>query len=753
MEVAVKKRIICVGAILIMFFSVVSGVEESTADRIAALEKKLEKAVGKEKIHTILEIGELYRQTSAAESIRRCQQALELSRQLEYPEGEAIAYNTMAIATSMLGDLDKGLEYFLKALEIHKKRDDKKGISRVVNNIGIVYRRSGNYEKALEYFYEALKVEQEMGQKDGIALALLNLGNIHADRADYNNSLDYFMQAMKIFEELKDKKYISMCLHNIGNIYIDLQNPQLALQYQEKSLKTSEEIGDKYDICNGLIAVGLNYQELKNIPMALEYFQKAVKLAREIGDQRGLSYALGSIGSIHQDLKSYKKALTYYKDVLSIDIHIQDSRHEAMTYHALGYCYLQLGEYEKAKENFDLGLKIGKELKAKGLLKESYENFSKLYAQRGDYKKALECYQLFHQTDKEILNENSSRQINELQARYEDEKKANEIAVLKKNSEIKDLRLDKAKLTRNAFIIGFLMVLIILGLMFKKYVYLFSFWKKQKFIGQYRLMDKIGSGSMGTIYKAHNIVNKSKLTAVKILRDELFSDEVNRKRFHREAAIIDKLEHPNIIKIYERGETKQALFLAMEFLAGKTLEQKIVEEGQLMVTESLHILVQVSDALAYIHGQNIIHRDLKPANIMLIEKDGDPNFVKLLDFGLAKMELSTQLTESGNFLGTLQYVAPEQVLNADSSPANDIFSLGVMIYRMLCGRSPFSGESPIEIMRKIIIMEPPELSPCRGEIPPELNRLMMDMLKKEPSQRPTAKEIHVNLKKILSARV
>ena len=133
---------------------------------------------------------------------------------------------------------------------------------------------------------------------------------------------------------------------------------------------------------------------------------------------------------------------------------------------------------------------------------------------------------------------------------------------------------------------------------------------------------------------------------------------------------------------------------------------------------------------------------------MLIEKDGTPNFVKLLDFGLAKMEFESRLTQTGNLLGTLQYVAPELITNMDFSPVNDIFSLGVTFYRMLCGQAPFGGESVIDVMRQIIGMTPPGLPQFRPDIPGELNHLVMKMLDKDTNQRPSAQSISEKLQRL-----
>jgi tetratricopeptide (TPR) repeat protein len=747
-EMPMKKEIICLIFIFIIVFSPALWGEKTIDQKIADLEKKLPKVSGKEKVDTLNQISSAYIYKSADQCIQYGTRALKLAQQLRYPKGEADAYNYIAIGNTILGNPKKSLECFEKALEIFNQINDRQGVSKTANNIGIFYRRSGDYGKALEFFQEALKIEKRNGRKDGIARALLNIGNVYHDVSDYEKSLDFHLQALKLNEELEKKTDISGSLHNIGNIYMELGKPRQALEYLQKALKHSKEMGDKYSIIDDSLSIGLTYQDLKNYHQALEYFQNALQMSEELGDKRGISYTLGSIGSVHQDMKEYKKALDYFYKVLIIVEEINDKKQMALTFIVIGSCHTQLRDYDRALENLELALKIGKEIKVKGLLKMSYEKFSQLYAARGDHKKALEYYQLFHQTDEEILNEKSNQQINELHEKYEAEKKAKEIQSLKKNYEIQQLKLSKERITRYALIVGLSLVLIIFALLFKKYLYLFAFWKKEKYVGQFRLMEKLGSGAMGCIYKAHNLMDKSDIAAVKILRGEFFADDNSKKRFKREAAIMDKLRHPNIIKIFEIGVSKEKLFLAMEFLEGKTLEDKITEEGQLRLRESIHIMVQISDAITYIHSKNIIHRDLKPANIMLIEKNGDPNFVKLLDFGLAKMELETRLTQSGNFLGTLQYLAPEQVLDAYSVPANDIFSMGVSFYHMLCGKRPFTGETAIDVMRQIIITEPAKVSECSPGIPGELDKLVMKMLDKEPGQRPSAESVRDTLQRL-----
>jgi len=251
------------------------------------------------------------------------------------------------------------------------------------------------------------------------------------------------------------------------------------------------------------------------------------------------------------------------------------------------------------------------------------------------------------------------------------------------------------------------------------------------------------------VYKAHYIRDKTSVVAIKVLKEELFKVESNRTRFKHEGAIIDKLDHPNILKIFERGVYEETLYFVMEFVQGKTLENKIEEDGQIDLNEAIHIMTQLTDALALIHSRNIVHRDLKPANIMLTQKNGDPNFVKLLDFGLSKMKYQTRVTESGVFMGTVNYLAPEQIIDFDYSPASDIYSLGIIFYEMLIGHIAFTGDSLSAIVDRVLETTPPAPGKIRPGIPGELNRLILEMISKQNTQRPSA-QIVLNTLKSLS---
>ncbi|MCP5054164.1 MAG: protein kinase, partial [bacterium] len=287
-----------------------------------------------------------------------------------------------------------------------------------------------------------------------------------------------------------------------------------------------------------------------------------------------------------------------------------------------------------------------------------------------------------------------------------------------------------------------LVIIVILLIYFsRRYMRLTIFWKNQIYVGNFKLLERIGIGGMGTVYKARTLTGPKREVAIKLLREELFENESVRERFKQEAVIIDQLDHPNIIKVFERGESRHNMFIAMELLEGKTLAKKIEQEGRLELNEALEIMIPVAHAVEEIHSKNIVHRDLKPGNIMLINKDENPNFVKLLDFGLAKPEYRTQLTQTGIIIGTIHYMAPEQFSGSGWFSATDIYAMGVMFREMLTGRQPFAGENSIEILKQI--MDDPPIGPLKEQpgIPAELDHLIVSMIAKDLQSRPNIRQV------------
>ncbi|NIM12367.1 MAG: protein kinase [Candidatus Aminicenantes bacterium] len=275
----------------------------------------------------------------------------------------------------------------------------------------------------------------------------------------------------------------------------------------------------------------------------------------------------------------------------------------------------------------------------------------------------------------------------------------------------------------------------------KKHLKLIAFWKKKKYIGSYEIDGQIGMGGMGVVYKVHSLMDKTKIYALKVMREEYLMDEAQKKRFKNESLLMDKIDHFNIVKVYERGEDKGQLYIVMELLEGQTLADRYKQNQYPNVFQCIHLMEQLADILVEIHQENIIHRDLKPENIMLISKDGDPDYVKLLDFGIARVPSFSHLTVTGEVLGTVPYMSPEVLTDGSLSSAVDVYCLGVIGYEMLTRRKPFTGDKPLETIREILTRKPLEPSELNPDVPPGLNDLILKMIDKDSANRPDAREV------------
>ena len=248
--------------------------------------------------------------------------------------------------------------------------------------------------------------------------------------------------------------------------------------------------------------------------------------------------------------------------------------------------------------------------------------------------------------------------------------------------------------------------------------------------GEYSLIRRIGKGGMAVVYEAER---RGERLALKRPLTGFLDDTQFRERFLREAELGRTLHHPNIIRIFDRGQVGQTPYFAMELLEGETLRACLDREGRLDPARAARVTGQVAEALDYAHNKGVIHRDLKPSNIML-DRSGS---VKVMDYGIARAQRLEGLTATGAFLGTPSYAAPETV-EAGSQPPSDIYSLGVVFFEMLTGSLPFRGESAFAVLRSHCTTPPPAPSSLNYALPEVLDRIVLHLLSKEPSARPTA---------------
>jgi eukaryotic-like serine/threonine-protein kinase len=263
------------------------------------------------------------------------------------------------------------------------------------------------------------------------------------------------------------------------------------------------------------------------------------------------------------------------------------------------------------------------------------------------------------------------------------------------------------------------------------------------FDGRYRIVRKLGSGGMADVYLAED-EELGRRIAIKILNDRHANDESFVERFRREAKNAAGLSHPNIVSIYDRGEAEGTYYIAMEYLDGRSLKELVVARGPLPIGDAIDATRQVLAALRFAHRKGVVHRDIKPHNVMA-DADGR---LKVTDFGIARAGVS-QMTEAGSIIGTAQYLSPEQARGAPVDQRSDLYSVGVVLYEMLSGKTPFSGETPVEIAMKHLSDPPRPPSLERPDISPDLDMVVLRALAKSPEDRfQTAEEMDAELERV-----
>ncbi|MDQ3280377.1 MAG: protein kinase [Acidobacteriota bacterium] len=250
-------------------------------------------------------------------------------------------------------------------------------------------------------------------------------------------------------------------------------------------------------------------------------------------------------------------------------------------------------------------------------------------------------------------------------------------------------------------------------------------------LGTYRLISRLGAGGMGEVWRAED-TKLLRQVAIKILPEQLAKDPEWKDRFLREARTIAQLNHPNIATIYSIDQQGDTLFIAMELIEGESLSS-VIARGPMIPADAVRVAAHVSDGLSEAHAKGIVHRDIKPDNIIL-----SPKFVKVLDFGIAKQIGGTadpSLTQGGMVVGTPHYMSPEQALGRAVDARTDIFSLGVVLYEMLAGVKPFTGDAVTEILLQIVMTAPRDIAQAAFGITPSLAQIVRRCIAKQPEER------------------
>ena len=256
--------------------------------------------------------------------------------------------------------------------------------------------------------------------------------------------------------------------------------------------------------------------------------------------------------------------------------------------------------------------------------------------------------------------------------------------------------------------------------------------------GAYRITRLIGEGGMGAVYEAMQL-RLNKRVAIKLMARDLAANREALARFHREAEITSHLGHPHLVTVFDFGQAESGEpYLVMEYLEGEDLDHRLRRVGRLAIETIVHVIRQVASALNAAHDQGVVHRDLKPGNVFLVQVPGEPDFVKVLDFGISKMKAArTQLTSAAAVMGTPNYMSPEQATGMidDIDHRADQWALACIAWEMLSGRCPFVADEPAALLYQIINLDPHPLAPRVPGLPPAVETALRRALRKKPAER------------------
>ena len=397
--------------------------------------------------------------------------------EVERKKGMSGCYNNIGMVRQIQGSYDNAISYYLKALEIDEEIGNKKGMSKCYNDIGTIYSYQGSNDKAIEYFLKSLKISEELVDKAGMSTCYGNIGNAHMNQGSYDKAIEFLLKASKIFEELGNKYGISTSYMNIGRFYHAQGSYDKAIEYFLKSLKTSEELVDKAGMSTCYGNIGNVHMNQGSYDKAIEYFRKALEIFEELGNKRGMSACYGSIGRVYHAQGSsaknprdkadkYDKAIEYYLKSLKIREEIGDKNGIASSYSSIASLNITLADsvaltknqkivyLNKAVEYGNKSIELAREIKAMPTENDAANTLMEAYKKLGNNKKAIEFAEVYITTQDSMFSEEKTKALQEMETKYETEKKQQQIELQETQIAKKDLEIKQQKTLRNALMGG-----------------------------------------------------------------------------------------------------------------------------------------------------------------------------------------------------------------------------------------------------------------------------------------------------------
>ncbi|MBN4049709.1 tetratricopeptide repeat protein [Bacteroidales bacterium AH-315-N07] len=366
-------------------------------------------------------------------------------------------------------DFESALANFQLSYTLYEELDNKNKMALSLFYVGNVYDNLNEIDKSLFYYKKSYELYKKSGNRKGMALMMSNIGDVMQLKGNFNEAINNYFDCLKIFDDLKDSQHIAMSHNNIAGIYLSLGQIDKSLKFFKKAMKSFESMNDKLGIGICLTNVANIYSAKGQKKKALSAYQRALRLNQEVGDQGGIAACLNNIAIYYYEQGDNEKSLQYLLQAVELNKRLKSFYGIAIAYNNIGELYIEVNELDVAITYLSQSLKLSLKEGYLDLIKYTYSQLAIAYAKKNDYQNAFKYHQEYAKLKDSIFNENSSKQIAEIQTKYETEKKEKEIVLLTKEKEIQDLELNKQTVLRNAFIGGLLLALALAFLLFNRY--------------------------------------------------------------------------------------------------------------------------------------------------------------------------------------------------------------------------------------------------------------------------------------------
>ncbi|MBI5218687.1 MAG: tetratricopeptide repeat protein [Bacteroidia bacterium] len=435
------------------------------------------------KVNTLSVLGYNVSFYDTVKAIQYAKQGIKLAREIRYKKGLAMCFSSMGVICKNMGKFDLSIEHHQQALYIYEELDDKKGSGKSYIHLGTAYSEQGNYPKALENYQKALAVYQQLKDKTGIAKCYNVIGMVFKDQGNYTKAIEYYMMALKIREETGDKKGVMSCYSNIGQIHNKQRNYIKAIEYFELSLKLAQELKDQKSAASCYNNLGNVYMKMEGEEIvkkdtvkakqsqnkAIEYFNKAIDILEAAKDKKGIAICFNNIGSIYKDQRNYNKGLEYFLKALGKFEELAAKEEISVVCANIADLNNKMKKYNEGIKYGEKSLYIARETGSWENQRFAYEKLSDSYKGLENFKEAMKNYELCTKYNDSIFDKEKNKQYEEMESKYQNEKKKKEIELLNKNKALQQTEIKQQKTQKYAFIGGFLLMLVLAVVIFKSY--------------------------------------------------------------------------------------------------------------------------------------------------------------------------------------------------------------------------------------------------------------------------------------------